>query len=100
MYRMRDQECHAPPIETTVDAEALESAAGALLGVMGMGCPTCATRVRNALLSDPGVLSVRMDLSHGLARVAYDRQRTTERRLLDAVAAAGDVRHAYQAVLL
>lgn len=100
MYRMRDTECHVPEIEKPNDLEAPESAARALLGVMGMGCPTCATRVRNALLAEPGVLSVQIDLSHGLARVAYDRERTTERGLLDAVAAAGDVRHTYQAVLL
>ncbi|NIN63291.1 MAG: hypothetical protein GTO63_00950, partial [Anaerolineae bacterium] len=90
MYHMTKSECHVPPIEKPVDPEALRGSARALLGVMGMGCPSCATRVRNSLLSYPGVLQVEIELPYGLARVDYDPARTGERALLDAVAAAGD----------
>jgi copper chaperone CopZ len=100
MYHMTKCECHVPPIEKQVDPEALRGSARALLGVMGMSCPSCATRVRNSLLSYPGVLQVEIELSYGLARVDYDRARTSERALLDAVVTAGDGRHTYQAVLI
>lgn len=100
MYRVRDRESNISATEKPVDVAALECAATALLGVLGMGCPNCATRVRNGLLSDPGVLTVQIELLYQLARVAYDPKRTTERALLDAVSAAGDQRHTYQAVLL
>lgn len=100
MIHMPDHACQVPAIEKPVDSGALESVASALLGVMGMGCPNCAMRVRNALISEAGVLAVEIELRSGLARVAYDPGRATGRTLLAAVAAAGDDRHCYQAVLL
>jgi Cd2+/Zn2+-exporting ATPase len=83
-----------------LDQQALENSALALLGVTGMGCPTCATRVRNSLLSRPGVVWVEIDLFRGLAKVNYDPDRIGESELLQAVAEAGDDgRHRYQAML-
>lgn len=100
MIEMRDHRCHVPAIEKRVNPLALEHATTAVLGVMGMGCPNCAIRVRNALLSEVGVLAVEIELQSGLARVAYDARQATSRALLEAVAAAGDDRHCYQAILV
>ncbi len=100
MYHMNNSECHVEPIEKRVDRQALEKSARATLGVMGMGCPSCATRVRNSLLSSPGVLQAEVELLCGLARVDYDPSQTTGLALLDAVASAGDERHTYQAFLI
>ncbi|NIW36065.1 MAG: hypothetical protein GWN32_05900 [Gemmatimonadetes bacterium] len=100
MYRMKNRDCHVPRLEKAVDPEDLERSATTLLGVTGMGCPNCAMRVRNSLLSRKGVLDVHIDLPYGLARVAYDPASTGDQELLDAVAAAGNDRHTYQAVLI
>ena len=64
-----------------------------------MGCPTCATRVRNALLTTPGVIAadVRLDAQH--ASVVYDPAVTFPARLADAIAQIGRAsRHDYHAV--
>ncbi len=100
MFHIADRNCHVEPIRKVVDPQALEGSATALLGIMGMGCPNCANRVRNSLLSLPGVLRAEIDLSHGLARVDFDPGSAGHRDLLDAVAAAGDDRHTYEALLI
>ncbi len=46
------------------------------------------------------MLAVEIELRSGVARVAYDPGRARERALLDAVVAAGDDRHCYQAVMM
>jgi copper chaperone CopZ len=99
MPHSKDRTCYVAPIETSVDSEALKRSVKTLFRIVGMGCPTCVTRVRNSLLSAPGVLRARIDLRSGLASVDYDPTRTEKEALLDAVAAAGDGRHAYRAVL-
>jgi copper chaperone CopZ len=71
----------------------------AYLTIHGMGCPTCATRVRNALLTTPGVIAadVRLEAQHG--SVIYDPTVTYPGRLEGAVADMGRAsRHAYRAV--
>ncbi len=95
-----DQACYVEPILKVVDPRNLEKSASAVLGIAGMGCPACATRVRNSLLAWPGVLQVEINLEYGLAKVNYDPKRTLYRDLLEAVAAAGDGRHVYQAILV
>ena len=70
-----------------------------LLGVMGMGCVNCANRVHNALVRLPGVLSARVDLGAGAARIRYDPDRADLAAMLGAVAEAGRASgHRYAAV--
>lgn len=93
--------CRVDPVRKAVDAEALDRAETAVLEVIGMGCQTCATRVRNSLLSRPGVVEAQVDLYASLALVHYDARRINPKDLLQAVAVAGgDSRHVYMASLL
>lgn len=93
--------CHVDPVQKSVDAEALDRAETAVLEVIGMGCQTCATRVRNSLLARSGVVEAQVDLYAGLALVHYDARQIEPKDLLHAVAVAGgDSRHAYMASLL
>ncbi|GAB4528529.1 MAG: hypothetical protein Fur0018_14670 [Anaerolineales bacterium] len=90
--------CNVEPMEKPLDKEALASAQAAYLAVSGMGCPNCAARVRNGLLSVEGVLLADVQLQMGIAAAAYDPQRVTPETLVQAVAAAGnDGRHHYEA---
>ncbi|MFQ5846894.1 MAG: heavy-metal-associated domain-containing protein [Candidatus Methylomirabilales bacterium] len=90
--------CHVDPVQKTVDPEALARAETAVLGVTGMGCQTCVTRVRNSLLSHQGVMQVQIDLFSALALVHYDPEQIEPQGLMEAVAAAGsDGRHVYRA---
>jgi copper chaperone CopZ len=93
--------CHVEPLEKQVDPVALASAEVAYLAVWGMGCPRCATRVRNGLLGLDGVLTAEIFLADGLAVAAYDPARIVTEDLVTAVAAAGnDGRHRYQARMI
>jgi copper chaperone CopZ len=94
-------QCEVRAIEKPVDAAALRGSAAALLRVDGMGCGGCATRVRNGLLSVPGVLAARVELAEGTVRVNFDSVRTPVQDLLNAVADAGDgSHHDYRATLV
>lgn len=96
-----DQNCHVDPVEKPLDKQALESAQAAILGVAGMGCPTCAMRVRNGLLQLDGVLLTQIFLEQGVAAVAFDDGRIAADALVAAVGAAGnDGRHHYVAHIL
>ena len=95
------ENCHVEPIEKTLDKNAITTAQAAFLSVHGMGCPRCATRVRNGLLLQEGVVFSDVILERGMAVVAYDPERVTPDHLIAAVANAGnDGRHNYQATLL
>lgn len=95
------ENCHVDPVEKVVSPEVLQAAEHTFLLIWGMGCPNCAMRVRNSLLSLDGVLAVDVNLERGLARVFYDRERTTPDAFPEAVAAAGnDGRHRYAAQVL
>jgi copper chaperone CopZ len=84
-----------------VTPEEMSTAVGTFLLVSGMGCPTCALRVRNGLLGLNGVLDAQVNLERGLAQVLYDPARLQAERLPDAVAAAGnDSHHHYSAQVL
>ncbi len=85
--------CHVEPVEKSVSPEALQAANRVFLLVRGMGCPNCAVRVRNSLLSLDGVLAVHISLERGLARILYDSSQVQPDSFPDAVAAAGDGRH-------
>jgi copper chaperone CopZ len=93
--------CHVEPLKKSLDQETLSSAKAVYLAIWGMGCPTCATRVRNGLLSLQGVLAAEVNLEQGLAVTAYDPEIVTVNDLLQAVSAAGnDGRHNYLAELI
>ncbi|MFQ5410545.1 MAG: heavy-metal-associated domain-containing protein [Anaerolineales bacterium] len=95
------ENCHVEPLEKPLDQDALSKSTVAYLAVSGMGCPRCATRVRNGLLSLGGVLQADIFLEQGLAAAAYDPQQVTVSDLIGAVAGAGnDGRHSYQAQVL
>jgi len=97
-----DENCHVEPIyKDAVSPETLRNADFALLAVWGMGCPNCATRVRNSLLSVDGVLGVDVYLNMAMAEVRYDSKKILPEVLVTAVAHAGnDGRHEYRAQLI
>lgn len=99
---MKEQDnCHVDPLEKPLDKSALSNAMIAYLAVGGMGCPRCATRVKNGLLGMDGVLLVEVQLEQGIAAAAFDQNIVNTNDLLLAVAAAGnDGRHNYSAQLL
>ncbi|MBE2199501.1 MAG: heavy-metal-associated domain-containing protein [Anaerolinea sp.] len=93
--------CHVNPVEKALEENALVQAEATFLGVSGMGCPNCATRVRNGLLNLDGVLYADVYLQNGVATVAYDPQQVTTADLVTAVTASGnDGRHEYRAHIL
>jgi copper chaperone CopZ len=95
------ENCHVEPVNKPLDKEALASAEAAYLAVWGMGCPRCATRVRNGLLSLDGVLLADVFLDRGMAAAAYDPERVSPKDLVAAVAGAGnDGRHHYRAEIM
>ncbi len=97
-----DENCHVEPIyKDAISADELRNADSALLGVWGMGCPNCAMRVRNSLLSVEGVLGADVYLNMALAEVRYDNRKVLPDALVDAVSRAGnDGRHEYRAQLI
>lgn len=97
-----DENCHVEPIyKDPVSADTLRNADSALLAVWGMGCPNCAMRVRNSLLSVEGVFGVDVYLNMAMAEVRYDGRRVSPATLVNAVSEAGnDGRHEYRAQLI
>jgi copper chaperone CopZ len=93
-----DQNCHVEPIQKAVLDSVLKNADTALLAVSGMGCPNCAARVRNGLVSLEGVHHAEIYLDTGLTEVYFDGSKITPEMLICAVARAGnDGRHHYEA---
>jgi copper chaperone CopZ len=93
-----DENCHVEPLPKTATAEERQTTTSALLAVWGMGCPNCAARVRNSLLSLKGVVNAEVDHNIGMADVVFNPNLTTIPALIDAVArAGGDGRHEYRA---
>ncbi len=96
-----DENCYVEPINKTVPVDQIRRADSALLAVQGMGCPNCATRVRNSLLSLEGVYHADVYLNMAMAEVSYDGKRITGEALVNAVASAGgDGRHEYRAQVI
>ena len=95
-----DENCHVEPLQKTATAEEQQTTTSALLAVWGMGCPNCAARVRNSLLSLKGVVDAEVDHTIGMAEVVFNPSLTTVPALIEAVArAGGDRRHRYRAQL-
>ena len=93
-----DEKCHVEPLEKTPTVEEQQTTTTALLAVGGMGCPNCAARVRNSLLSLTGVVEAQVVLETSMADVTYNPDLTDVAALLNAVAQAGaDGRHHYYA---
>lgn len=97
-----DENCYVEPIyKNTVRDEELRNADSTLLAVWGMGCPNCATRVRNSLLSVEGVIGVDVYLNMAMAEVKYDGRKVSPQKLVELVSLAGnDGRHEYRAELI
>jgi copper chaperone CopZ len=88
-----DRGCHVDPVIKAIDQDALARSLTAILAVSGMGCPTCAMRVRNGLLGTDGVVVADVVLEQGIAGVAYDPAIVSPSDLLSVVAHAGDDSH-------
>lgn len=97
-----EDNCYVEPIyKDTISADVLRNADSALLAVWGMGCPNCATRVRNSLLSVEGVWGVDVYLNMAMAEVRFDSKRVSPQKLVELVSLAGnDGRHEYRAELI
>ena len=96
-----EQDCHVEAIQKPASAKQIRDADRALLAIGGMGCSSCATRVRNGLLSVEGVFGANVYLNLSLAEVYYDSRRVSTGVLKDAVQHAGnDGRHEYHAVVI
>ena len=89
------------PLATRATAGSLRAATTVDLAVAGMGCPNCANRIRNALLSHRGVLEAEMDVPSALARVWYDPSCVGVGEIVAMVATVGaGTHHLYLAVPL
>ncbi len=96
-----EENCHVEPIHKTATADQVMKAERALLTIWGMGCPNCATRVRNSLLALDGVYAADVYLNMGVAEVRFDKQKISAPLLVEAVSRAGnDVGHEYRAELM
>lgn len=96
-----DGDCHVDRLAPAEDPAELRDQKTVVLAVTGMGCPTCASRVHNALVLTSGVVDVDVRLEDGRVKVAFDPARTDGPELVAAVAAAGnDGRHHYRGVLV
>lgn len=93
--------CQVKPLRKAVSEQQLAQAETVYLLIRGMGCPTCALRVRNALLQVEGVVAADIHLDYGVARVSYEPQvvqpETVGRRLPEL---ADDGRHHYTAQVI
>lgn len=92
-----------PSRERIARAPDVQNGVGACLVVLlirGMSCPTCALRVRDALLRVDGVLSAEIGLERGLARLRVDPTRWQPSAVTAALAAAGDPHHPYTGRIL
>jgi len=86
-------DCHVEPAAPAPHQHADGLREVAYLTIRGMGCPTCATRVRNALLTTPGVITadVRLEAQHG--SVIYDPAVTYPERFENVIAEMGRASH-------
>ena len=93
--------CHVEPLQKTATPEERQRLTTSSLAVWGMGCPNCAARVRNSLLSLNGVVEAHVDHAAGLAQVNFNPSLTSIPALVAAVSrAGGDGRHEYRAALI
>ena len=90
--------CDVEPVEKLVSPRDHEEAIMVILAVDGMGCPSCATRIRNSLVRLNGVLEAHVYTNFQLVEVVFDPGSTDPTDFVRAVSSAGDDgQHAYQA---
>jgi copper chaperone CopZ len=97
-FMSEGENCQVEPLDKPLDQDALATSMFANLAIFGMGCPKCAIRVRNALLSLDGVSLAEVQSEQRIAAVAFDPNGITPADLVDVVVGAGnDGCHYYQA---
>lgn len=92
--------CRLEPTSKAGSAQELATSKTAMLLIWGMGCPTCAMRVRNALLAMDGVLTVEIALDQGVALIRFDPDRVAAETLPDVLASVQEGHHRYAARVL
>jgi copper chaperone CopZ len=93
--------CGVKPIEKQTTIEEREDSKQIYLAVSGMGCMSCANRVRNSLLLLIGVVEAQVDHVTGNAQVIFNPRLTNLNEMFQAVVrAGGDGRHNYSAHLI
>jgi copper chaperone CopZ len=94
----KDGKCHVEPIHKEPSEDEQSVITSTRLAIWGMGCPNCANRVRNNLLSVRGVVGADVNHFKGLATVLFNPNLTSTEQLIRAVVLAGeDGRHEYRA---
>jgi len=92
-----DHNCHVEPIQKSATPQEQETAEILTLWIAGMGCPTCATRVRNGLLALKGVVRAEVNHLGATAVLLYNPKLVSIIDLADAVAESGTAsNHHYQ----
>jgi copper chaperone len=96
-----DEHCYVEPHYKDMPSVAeLQDARQVTLAIFGMGCPNCANRIHNQLISLEGVYGVDVYLHMALAIVIFDKNKISPDRLIAAVTEAGnDGQHEYRAEL-
>jgi copper chaperone CopZ len=93
--------CGVEPIEKRTTLDERENSEKIFLSISGMGCMSCANRVRNSLLLLLGVVEAQVDHMRGIAQVVFNPQLTNPSEMFQAVVrAGGDGRHNYSARLI
>lgn len=93
--------CHVESVHKAATAEELANRATVSLAIFGMGCPNCAARVRNSLLSTTGIVGAAVDHVTASGTVIFNPDLVVPSAIVAAVARAGnDGRHRYWAELL
>ena len=96
-----EENCHVDSIVKIPSVAERQKTEMTLLAISGMGCPNCAARVRNSLISLNGVVDATVDHVAGVAKVAFNPELVEVEMLINATARAGnDGRHKYGAQLL
>jgi copper chaperone CopZ len=93
--------CGVEPIEKRITLDERENSEKIFLSISGMGCMSCANRVRNSLLLLLGVVEAQVDHVKGVAQVVFNPRLTNLDEMFQAVVrAGGDGRHNYSARLI
>ncbi len=93
--------CGVEPIEKRTTIEEREESKQISLAIGGLGCMSCANRVRNSLLLLLGVLEAQVDHVRGVAQVVFNPRVTDLSEMFQAVVrAGGDGRHNYSVRLI
>ena len=95
-----EHSCHVEPLERKFATAEYQKMDVALLAISGMGCPTCAARIHNGLISLYGVTDVTVNHITGSARVVYNPDLMAGMpALIEAVSQAGNgTGHIYHAM--